>query len=366
MKSRYARSSWLGLLLLAVVLCVAAGLRLYRLDELPPGLYQDEAYNGLDALALAQGLPFPRLHEEWERVAFGDEVASLSQGRFPVFLAGNYGREPLFHYLLALSVAAVGARPLAIRLVPAIVGILVVPAVFWLGWELVLGTGRHGRQRALRVGLWSAACVAVWYWLIHFSRFGIRPILLPWTASLAFAALSRGLRTGQKWAWAVGGFWIGLCAYTFASARMLPLVAGGWFLLAARCHPGLIRRRWREWVLALAVAVVIFAPLGLFFLRHPEWFWLRSRYVVSDNLETESLGERYLNNAGRVIKGFFVHGEENLRHNLPGRPMLDPVQSLWFVVGIAGAGVRLVRRGTGGRCRQSVVTDGLLLPGALE
>jgi hypothetical protein len=367
LKPGYVRSQWLGPLLLAVVIGVAAGLRLYRLDGLPPGLYQDEAYNGLDAMALAQGLPFPRLHEQWERVAFADEVAALPQRRFPVFLVGNYGREPLFHYLLALSVTMVGARPLAIRLVPAIVGILMVPSVFWLGWELALGLEGSGRRRALRVGVWSAACAAVWYWLVHFSRFGIRPILLPWAASLAFAALSRGVRTGQKWMWAVGGFWMGLCAYTFASARMLPLVAGGWFLFAAWGQPGLIRRRWREWVLALAVAVIVFAPLGLFFLRHPEWFWLRSRYVVSDNLETESLGERYVNNVGRVVKGFFVHGEENLRHNLPGRPMLDPVQALWFVMGLVGVGARLGRRvagvlpgrGTGGR--EGVVTDGLLL-----
>jgi hypothetical protein len=34
------------------------------------------------------------------------------------------------------------------------------------------------------------------------------------------------------------------------------------------------------------------------------------------------------------LGGLFLVGEQNLRHNLPGRPMLDPVQAMWFVLGL--------------------------------
>ncbi|MEZ4641263.1 MAG: hypothetical protein R3E31_00725 [Chloroflexota bacterium] len=50
-------------LLLLPILLLAALLRFWRLDTLPPGLYHDEAYNGLDALSLVEGKQFPQFYE---------------------------------------------------------------------------------------------------------------------------------------------------------------------------------------------------------------------------------------------------------------------------------------------------------------
>jgi hypothetical protein len=222
---------------------LAAALRLYRLDALPPGLYHDEAYNGLDALALLRGEPRPLFHEVWEQVAFADKVDALPHGWLPVFFVGNYGREPLFYYLLALSLAAVGARPLAIRLVPALTGVLVVLAVYWLARELL---ARDEAARGRRVALLAALNIATWYWLVHFSRFGIRPMLLALVVALTFACLLRGFRIGSQLYWASGGFWLGLSLYTYTPARMLPLAILGWLAVVASAERGFFRRRWRE------------------------------------------------------------------------------------------------------------------------
>lgn len=329
-------------LLLAVIL-LAAALRLYRLDALPPGLYHDEAYNGLDALALLRGEPRPLFHEAWEQAAFADKGDALPHGRFPVFLVGNYGREPLFYYLLALSLAAVGARPLAIRLVPALTGILVVLAVYWLARELLAG---DDAARGRRVALLAALNVATWYWLVHFSRFGIRPMLLALVAALTFACLLRGFRTGSQLYWASGGFWLGLSLYTYTPARMLPLAILGWLAVVASAERGFFRRRWREWATLAIVAVAVAAPLAAFFIRYPEWIWLRAQYVTTDavGVEVESLGEMLIGNVGRVLGGLFLFGEKNLRHNLPGRPMLDPVQAVWLLLGLMIT-IRQVARG---------------------
>ncbi len=67
---------------------MAAVFRLYLLDSLPPGLYYDEAFNGADVRSI------------------------LSGESLPLFLAGNYGREPLFIYLQALSWRRLGILPM--------------------------------------------------------------------------------------------------------------------------------------------------------------------------------------------------------------------------------------------------------------
>ena len=53
-------------LALLLLLLVAFGMRLHRLGSLPPGLFHDEAYNTLDAQALAEGWPHPRFYDSWE------------------------------------------------------------------------------------------------------------------------------------------------------------------------------------------------------------------------------------------------------------------------------------------------------------
>ncbi|MBC8492791.1 MAG: hypothetical protein H8D43_03315, partial [Chloroflexi bacterium] len=98
--SRRFSAEWLPLLL---VIAIAAALRFWALGNTPPGLYHDEAFNGLDALGVLEG----------ER---------------PIFFEANNGREPLFVYLVALSVAVLGRSPGAIRIVAALLGTLTIPA----------------------------------------------------------------------------------------------------------------------------------------------------------------------------------------------------------------------------------------------
>jgi len=330
------RAHWRHYALLLGIVLLAAVLRLYRLEALPPGTWHDEAYNGLDALSLLRGAPRPLFHEVWEQIAWAEEMETLPNRRWPIFFYGTYGREPLFCYLEALSLGVIGVRVLALRIWPALFGIATVPAVYWLAQEMF----HEDPRRARRIGLLAALGVATWYMLLHFSRLGIRGMMLPFLSSLTLACMLRGLRTGRLSAWAAGGFWLGVSLYTLSSARMVPLAIVAWWLVLAWCRPGFLRHRWREWMLVIAVSAIVFAPLGLFYLRNPDWFWMRTQYILEDNLDVETVGERYVNNLVRVLGAFFYRGEDFIRHNLPKRPMLDPVQALWFLVGLAVAVVQ--------------------------
>ena len=62
--------------LLALILCLALALRLWRLDSVPPGLTHDEASNGHDAAAVLRGVR-------------------------PIYFTVGYGHEPLYPYSVA-------------------------------------------------------------------------------------------------------------------------------------------------------------------------------------------------------------------------------------------------------------------------
>ncbi len=337
-----------GYFLLAVML-LAAFFRFWRLESLPPGLYHDEAYNGLDALSLNQGKLFPQFYEGWEGYAEDAHSGQLAkETRFPVFFEGNYGREPLHIYLMALSIGLIGATPFAIRAVPAATGVLAVLTTFLAARALF--SEREAVGRPYLVPLLAALVMAILYPAIHFSRFGIRAMVFVPVETMAVAFFWWGVSRREKinltrrdagtWLFfLLSGFFLGLALYTFAASRLLPLVwiifVPLWFLQDREAF----RFHWWHVAGMAGIALLSALPLLLFFLRYPYYFVFRIAYVANRGkgvVEGRPV-MTWLLNVGRVLRGLLWQGETHLRHNLPGRPYLDPIQVVFFLLGLIKA-----------------------------
>ena len=291
--------------MLAIIL-LAAALRFPALGQAPPGLYQDEAWNGLDALQVLQG----------ER---------------PLYFAANNGREPLFIYLVALAVAALGPSPAAIRLVAAVLGTLTILATYILG--------RTWFNQ--RVGWLAAAILAITFWHVHLSRIGFRAVALPLFTALALAAAWRGLMEDKALRPPssvlrpiLGGALYGLSFYTYLAARFTPLALAGFGLYLVWRQAGNIRLRALVWFIAAALAVM--APLAIYAVQHPEIVFARANEVLITNPEINkgdlwgTLGRHLL----AVLGMSTFRGDTIWRHNLAGRPVFDPLLALAFAAGV--------------------------------
>lgn len=306
------------LLLLVGIVLIAAFLRLYKIDSLPPGDGYDPAYYGLDALAILKGAR-------------------------PIFLPENYGREAMFSYLVAAFFALFGISPKAIYAASAVVGILTIPAVYLVTEEMFRdeedALSRYG-------GLIAALTVAISYWHLNWSRLGVRAILVPLFVALTLFCLWRGLRTGSRWAFVGCGLFLGLGMYTYQAFRAVPLlVVLGFVYVGLRNQvspqrPGFFLAT--NLVLVVVVSLVVFAPLGYYFLTHPGSFTQRIEQTLVVNPAQETAGEApgLADQVKSVLLMFNFHGDEWPKTNLPGRPALDPFLSVAFFLGI---GVSLVR-----------------------
>ena len=340
-----ARNRLLTGILLTAILLLAAFLRFRQLGTLPPGLYHDEAYNGLDALSLLQGKTFPQFYEGWELYAADAHAQRpAEETRFPLFFEGNYGREPLHIYLMALSVALFGATPFALRAVPAAAGVLAVLTTFLAARMLFDEQG--GRNMAVRIALLASFFLAILYPAVHFSRFALRAMVFVPVETMAVACFWWAVNRREKesaaddflvWAaFIAAGFFLGLGIYIFAAARLFPLVwlifVPLWFWLDHRA----LKAYWRH-MMAIATASLLTAlPLLYFFARYPYYFVFRIAYVANKGkgaVEGRPI-VTWLLNTGRVARGFLWQGETHLRHNLPGRPFFDPLQAFFFLLGI--------------------------------
>jgi len=138
-------------LLILFVIIFAIWLRWWKLNDVPPGLWYDEAYNAMDALWL------------------------LDSHSPQIFFEGNNGgREPMYHYLAALAMGVLGAKAYALRLVSAIIGIITIPLFYRWSKTLFDDSSDHHW-----FALFSAAGLAFSFWHVTISRTAFRTILMP-------------------------------------------------------------------------------------------------------------------------------------------------------------------------------------------
>ena len=305
------------------MLVIAVFLRTYSLDTIPRGLLPDEAFNGIDA-------------------------SKILDGERPIFLADNKGRESLFVYLQAISVALLGQTALALRFVSAACGILTLLAGYLLVRQMF----------TTRVALLASAWMALSLWHVIFSRIGLRTISLPLFLAVGFYCLWRGFAgardqveavqaspklSASSAVWfALGGINIGLSLYTYSTARFAPFIILAFALYLAVIHRHVFERALPGLILAFALTAALFLPQGVFFLNHPESFVERAREVTLVNplLRGEDPGQLLLESALASLGMFALHGDDAAARNVPGRPIFDPVSALLMAVGI---GLALLR-----------------------
>jgi len=286
-------------LTLAGVLLLAAVLRLPALGQIPPGLYHDEAYNGLDALAVLAGAR-------------------------PLFFEANHGREPMFIYAVAASISLLGRTPVAIRLVAALIGTLTVAVAYAMA-------------RAWfepRIGLLTAIITAITVWPINLSRTGFRAGSLALFIGLTLWQLGRGRQTGHWRHFAAAGALYGLSFYTYLAARFTPLAWLAFILYLVLTRQ--LGRRWRSLLVFGAVAFLVVIPLLTYFLTHLESTLARS-YAVSLFNPAIHRGDPLgvlIGQVGNTLLMFTHRGDFIPRHNVPLRPVFDPVLAVAFVVGV--------------------------------
>ncbi len=327
------------ILILFAIIAIAAFFRFYRLDSIPPGFQFDQAFNAFDILRLLQG-------------------------QFAIFFPANTGREPLYFYLLMPSVALFGPTAFAIKLTSAIIGLITIPLIY--GFARALFSPSPG---SVRIAALTALFAAISLWHVFFSRDGLRVILeVPLTLltfwylwrALSFPPLPNRERAGRKSSrassnsisnefpprddlrgvrvrrdFALAGFFLALALYTYPSGRLLPIASIILSMYAALSDRARAAVYLKGLLVSLVVAGVLFLPLGIYFLFHPDQFISHTEQisVFTSRVNEGNILAAIYGNFLAVAQMFLIKGDEGSIHNLPGRPIFDPMLGTLFVIG---------------------------------
>lgn len=233
-----ARMRW-PRIAMAVIVALAAWLRLAQIEQVPAGFYCDEAGNLYNAASILR--------------TGRDETGT----RLPLYVWSfdtSY-KNPVFIYASMLPVALFGPTPFAARFTAAAFGLGAVVAVYFLGRALG-GT---------LVGVLAALFLAVTPWHIHFSRIAFELIAFPTLFLIGACGLVRFLDGRRTLPWAAAA--LGLSLYAYVPAKMFVPAFTGIFALLFRRE---LWHRRREAIAGLTVLAAVAAPVIAFDITNRE------------------------------------------------------------------------------------------------
>ncbi len=295
---RISRREWMAVVAL---LLLAFGLRTFDLLRVPPGLHNDE-------------------------VAFAEITETVTHGRLAIFFPENIGNEGLAYYFAAPFMSLLGHNVFAVRL-PAAFMSLIAACVIW-----ALARRLFGPIAAVA----ALASFAVVFWTVAFGRIALHVVMIVPLATLAAYCIWRAqsARHVRRW-WALSGLFIGLAIDTYTAARVLPaiLIAFGLYVLIAH------RAEWRRWwsgiATALAVAVLVAAPLFITLAQSPAedqlGFFDIDRPLVE--LKQGNLAP-VVETSLRTLGMFSFVGDPLPYYDVPDRPIFDPIGSILLLIGL--------------------------------
>ncbi|MFO7806976.1 MAG: glycosyltransferase family 39 protein [Candidatus Moraniibacteriota bacterium] len=286
--------------ILFLIFSIGAFARFWQLNEIPPGLHYDEAYNGIDA------------------------VKALENKDFKVFYPGNNGREGLYINTLALFLDNFGVSNFSLRMASSLFGLFTLVGFFLLLREL--------RFSKISI-LLGVLLIATSFWHINFSHIVYRgimaPFLLVWILWLFFL----GLRKNNIWILASSGALLGVGFHTYISFRVAPLIiviiAGALFWI----KKGFFKKYWKGAAVFLLASLIVASPIFYYFYQNQDQLVGRSNDVSVFNAPGESFPVAFGKSLLAHLNAFYTFGDPNQRHNHAASPLIPPAWTALFTLG---------------------------------
>ena len=309
------RAEWIALI--AIVL-MAIIFRFQQFGEVPPGLHYDEA---IDA-KLAQ---------------------DVHSGVWKIYFEEGWGREPLYHTLVAFALNFVPDPASALRLVSGLLGLIQLLAAYFLFKELF----------GVPTALIGAGWIAVMFWTVATSRAGLRNITLTTLATLTALAFWKTVVSSQ-WSAASGqslrnprslltdyrplltGLLLGLTLYTYQPSRVVPLIYMVFVGYLTLVDTPLMQKRLKAITIFFIVGAIIFVPMANYLATHPGAETSRDFQTEPIRALLKGDPSQVIETAVATLKMFTFEGAGDPQpiYNVPGRPLFIGLGSILFYLGL--------------------------------
>jgi 4-amino-4-deoxy-L-arabinose transferase-like glycosyltransferase len=295
---------------------IAGFLRVYKITNIPPGLYMDEvsvAYNAYSILKTGR---------DEHGVAFPFAFRAFGEYKMPVFV-----------YITSFSMAIFGKNEFAIRIPSAFFGTITIILFYFISKELILYENRLTKKQQSLFPFISAFLLAITPWHLQFSRAGFEAIVALFfflTGLLFFLYFYRKKINSFLF---LSFFFFVLSMYSYNAFRIIGLLS-----IICICVFIFHFMRAQRKVVILAGIVALFCALPMILFSFTSAGQARFSQVTAFNGQTRFFlyPLEYINNylSHFSLSFFFSFGDNIGRHNAFRMGPLFKWELFFFIIGI--------------------------------
>jgi 4-amino-4-deoxy-L-arabinose transferase-like glycosyltransferase len=295
----------------------------WQLDTTPPGWRDDELIN---SLVISQ---------------------KVLDGDWAVYYADASGHEALYHALNAIMLGLFGPNFLGIRYLSVLLSLLTVALTYQIGRRLFNPV----------VGLIAAAALTTSFWSLMYARIGLRHVLTPPLAMLAFYFFWQGLQrsggAGEQGSrgespnlpisqlpnypitnYLLSALFTTLGLYTYFASRGVPLILLAFCGYLAIFVRGVFKQHWRGWAVMFTVTAVLALPLLLTLQQQPESEGRVTELAVPLIEARTGNFQPLLQYTLTTLGMFHATGDSEWLYNIANRPLFNPITAIFFWLGV--------------------------------
>lgn len=289
---------------LVSIFLLAIFLRLYRLDQFPPGLLPDMAKQGLGAMKI--------LHEGWNPFREPE-----------IYLGGSMAS---FFYWLALGFKFFGPSYPHILFTSVFLSLLAFPFIYWSFRQLA----------GPRVALLSLFFLAVMRWHLTYSRDGHPAVDFPLYVFGALSFWLWALKSGKKWALLALFLFLAAGCYSYeAFLPFLPVMIL-YGIYEYRQTPGEFRENFFTLLSGAALFLALTWPVWELHSRRKAFGAVNLPLAIGGEIQNHGLGYLW-RHLWETLLMFNRSGDSWFFNNIPHHRMLDDVTGILLVLGVAFA-----------------------------
>ncbi len=265
----------------------------------------------------------------FDEVEFAKLALSLQNKPYTPYSSLATGHSTLYFYIILLSLKTFGVNVFALRFPAAIFGIMSV-IMFYLIIKGVFQQLNNGVIKQFLPFFLSLILLSS-RWFLNFARFSFEATFLLFLelVSIYFLISKKSLF--------FSGLFAGFAFLSYTPGRIFFILPIGFIILKwyrrgmSRLYNKIIIK---NLLLFLIPFIIIITPLTSYFLtnkdiRIDQQFFLRNREMTV-NEKVNGLW----NNISSTTLMLFTKGDMNGRHNYPGKPALNPVLGILFIIGL--------------------------------
>lgn len=262
-------------------------------------------------------------HLAYDEVAFAQLALSLDGKPYTPYSQLATGHSTLYFYIILLSFKLFGVNTFALRLPSAFFGIASL-LIFYIIMKKVLKNDR--------VAFSATLVLLTLRWFITFSRFAFEPTFLLFLELVSVWFLIKFIEKKSYIFLFLTSLFAGFAFQSYTPGRL--------FFLLPLLIILLTTKKIKYVLVYLLFFLISSAPLLTYLTAHQdqrlEQVSLFSDSRLSQTQKLQSVGE----NIKRTFLMFSLEGDMNGRHNYPGKPVINPLLGLLFLLGVGLAAAR--------------------------